>query len=60
MGKKADTDEEEDLPSPVPQEEPLDEEGQVKKDNVLEALNGIKTSDFTELKTMRAPPAPIA
>lgn len=38
-------------------EEPLDEEGLRKKDAVLEALQQIKTSDFTELKGLRAPPA---
>ena len=40
-------------------DEPLDEEGQRKKDSVLEALQQIKTSDFTELKTVRAPVAQI-
>ena len=38
-------------------DEPLDEEGLQRKDAVLEALQQIKTSDFTELKAMRAPVA---
>jgi len=41
-------------------DEPLDEEGLRKKEGVLEALQQIKTSDFTELKTMRVPVAEIA
>lgn len=36
-------------------DEPIDEEGQMKKDAVLDALQQIKTHDFTELKTMRKP-----
>ena len=40
-------------------DEELDEEGHRKKDLVLEALQSIKTQDFTELKAMRAPAAQI-
>ena len=36
-------------------DEPIDEEGLMKKDAVLEALQQIKTHDFTEIKTMRKP-----
>ena len=39
-----------------PEDQPLDEEGLRKKEAVLEALQQIKTSDFTELKGLRAPP----
>ena len=46
---------EDDAPAPIEIPEPLDEEGQMKKDAILEALQLIKTSDFTELKTIRAP-----
>lgn len=41
-------------------DEPLDEEGLRKKENVLEALQLIKTADFTELKHMRNPVAGVA
>ena len=43
--------------SAMAEEQPLDEEGMRKKEAVLEALQQIKTSDFTELKGLRAPPA---
>lgn len=36
-------------------DEPLDEEGQQKKDAVLEALKEIQTTEFTELKTIHNP-----
>ena len=39
-----------------PDEQPLDDEGLRKKEAVLDALQQIKTSDFTELKGLRAPP----
>ena len=35
----------------------LDEEGIEKKDLVLDALQQIRTSDFTELKAIRVPTA---
>ena len=41
-------------------DEALDEEGIEKKDLVLEALQRIKTSDFTELKSLRVPTKQIA
>lgn len=46
-------------PSPIQMDEPLDEEGLRKKDNVLDALQHIKTADFTELKAMRNPTASV-
>jgi len=42
-------------PEPIQMDEPIDEEGQLKKDAILEALQQIRTNDFTELKTVRAP-----
>ena len=41
--------------SVIEMDEELSEEGYRKRDLVLEALQSIKTQDFTELKTMRAP-----
>lgn len=48
-------DSDDEVPEPVTVDEPLDEDGQRKKEAVLEALQQIRTNDFTELKTVRAP-----
>ena len=46
------------MPAPCDEidlDESLDEEGLTLKEAILESLQQIKTSDFTELKTLRVP-----